>query len=97
MRLARRSFPARGDVASTAMTTPKPKKSALVKRIARVAGAAMKDAEIARATYHEPKFRADVKKDRRGTLSRYKTVQHALRDRAAPDAGATGKAAKKPR
>lgn len=53
--------------------------------------AALRDAELARRTAHDPQFHRDVQQDRRGTLSRYKTVQHALRDRAAPTKPGTQK------
>lgn len=53
----------------------------VIRKIARIARAASTDAELARRTAHSPAFHRDVAKDRRGALSAYKTVQHALRDR----------------
>lgn len=60
-----------------------PKK--LIRKAASILNAAMKDADLARKTVHDPAFQREVQADRRGALSRYKTVQHALRDRAAPE------------
>lgn len=53
----------------------------VIRKIGRIVGAAKKDAELARRTSHSPTFHRDVTADRRGTLSQYRTVQHALRDR----------------
>ena len=58
-----------------------PKKT--IRKVASVVNAALRDAELARRSAHDPQFHRDVQQDRRGTLSRYTTVQHALRDRAA--------------
>lgn len=58
-----------------------PKKS--IRKVASVVSAALRDADLARRSAHDPQFHRDVQQDRRGTLSRYETVQHALRDRAA--------------
>jgi hypothetical protein len=52
-----------------------------VKKIAKVVDAAMKDAARARSQATDPQFRENVQKDRRGELSKFKTVQHALADR----------------
>ena len=60
-----------------------PKK--IIRKVASVVNAAMKDADLARKTSHDPAFHRDVQADRRGTLSRYKTVQQALRDRDAAE------------
>jgi hypothetical protein len=51
------------------------------KKIAKIVDAAMRDASRARSTATDPQFRENVQKDRRGELSKYKTVQHALADR----------------
>jgi hypothetical protein len=51
-----------------------------IKKVARIVDAAMRDGARARAT--DPAFRENVQKDRRGELSKFKTVQHALADRA---------------
>lgn len=74
-----------------------PKK--MIRRAASVLNAAMKDADLARKTAHDPAFRREVQADRRGALSRYKTVQHALRDRAAAEVAAAkpAKPAKAPK
>ena len=58
-----------------------PKKT--IRKVASVVSAALRDADLARRSAHEPQFHRDIRQDRRGTLSRYETVQHALRDRAA--------------
>ncbi|MDQ3399616.1 MAG: hypothetical protein M3470_01265 [Chloroflexota bacterium] len=60
-----------------------PKK--IIGKVASVVSDALRDADVARRSAHDPQFHRDVQKDRRGTLSRYKTVQHALRDRAASE------------
>ncbi|MGH2500556.1 MAG: hypothetical protein ACRDF0_10775 [Candidatus Limnocylindria bacterium] len=52
-----------------------------VRKIARIVDAAMKDADLARKTSSDPRFHRDVTRDRRKTLSSFKTVKHALRDR----------------
>ena len=72
-----------------------------VKKIARIVGEALRDADRARRDASDPAFGKDVRRDRRGTLSRYRTVQHALRDReriekdkAANDTKAAAKGAK---
>ena len=60
-----------------------PKK--IIGKVASVVSDALRDADVARRSAHDPQFHRDVQQDRRGTLSRYKTVQHALRDRAASE------------
>ena len=60
-----------------------PKK--IIGKVASVVSDALRDADVARRSAHDPQFHRDVQKDRRGTLSRYKTVQHALLDRAASE------------
>lgn len=52
-----------------------------LKKIARIVNAAYKDADHARKTSTSPEFRKAVTKDRRGTLSEFRTVKHALADR----------------
>jgi hypothetical protein len=52
-----------------------------LRKIARIVNAAYKDADHARKTSQSPQFRKDVTKDRRETLSEFRTVKHALRDR----------------
>lgn len=52
-----------------------------LRKIARIVNAAYKDADRARKTSQSPEFRTAVNKDRRETLSEFRTVKHALRDR----------------
>jgi hypothetical protein len=52
-----------------------------IRKIARMADAAIRDAELARRAQTSPEFRRKVQADRRGALSEFKTVQHALEDR----------------
>ena len=54
-----------------------------LRKIARIVNAAYKDADRARKTSQTPEFRKAVTKDRRETLSDFRTVKHALKDRAA--------------
>jgi hypothetical protein len=63
-----------------------------LRRVAKIVDAAMRDAARARAT--DPAFRENQQKDRRGELSKFKTVQHALADRARIEKGTASKAAK---
>lgn len=69
-----------------------------LRKLARIVNAAYKDADHARKTSQSPEFRKDVTKDRRETLSEYRTVKHALRDREAiakkGSSGAKGNGAK---
>ncbi|HKY52561.1 MAG TPA: hypothetical protein VJP45_14995 [Candidatus Limnocylindria bacterium] len=52
-----------------------------IKKAAKIVDAAMKDAARARSHATDPQFRENVQKDRRGELSKFKTVQHAIADR----------------
>lgn len=52
-----------------------------IKRVANIVDAAMRDGARARSQSTDPRFRERVKTDRRGELSKFKTVQHALADR----------------
>ena len=52
-----------------------------LKRVAKIVDAAMRDGARARQQATDPQFRENVQKDRRGELSKFKTVQHALADR----------------
>jgi hypothetical protein len=61
-----------------------------LKRVAKIVDAAMRDGARARAT--DPAFRENQQKDRRGELSKFKTVQHALADRERIEKGKTTKA-----
>jgi len=53
-----------------------------LRKIARIVNAAYKDADHARRASQSPEFRKAVTKDRRGALSEFRTVKHALKDRA---------------
>jgi hypothetical protein len=59
----------------------KNKKESALGRIARAIDAAGRDADLARRHANDPQFRRGVQDDRRGTLSRFRTVKHALEDR----------------
>ena len=52
-----------------------------IKKVAKVIDAAMRDGGRARTQASDPQFRQNVQKDRRGELSKFKTVQHAIADR----------------
>jgi hypothetical protein len=58
-----------------------------IKRIAKIVDAAMRDGARARSQATDPAFRENVQKDRRGELSKFKTVQHALADREGIEKG----------
>jgi hypothetical protein len=57
------------------------KKESAVRRIAKAIDAAGRDADLARRSASDPRFRRGVRDDRRRTLSSFRTVQHALEDR----------------
>ena len=61
-----------------------------LKRAVKIVDAAMRDGARARAT--DPAFRENQQKDRRGELSKFKTVQHALADRERIEKSKTAKA-----
>ena len=69
-----------------------PKKA--IRKIAGAISAAISDAETARSSAHDPTFHRALQEDRRGTLSRYQTVQDALRDRAAAEKSSAKSAAR---
>ena len=52
-----------------------------IRRIARSIDAAGRDADLARRSASDPEFRRRIQADRRGTLSSFRTVRHALADR----------------
>jgi hypothetical protein len=52
-----------------------------LKRVVKIVDAAMRDGARARSQSTDPAFRERVQSDRRGELSKFKTVQHALADR----------------
>ena len=60
-----------------------------VRKIARIVGAAMRDADRARKTSADPKWRKEQMADRRGTLRKFETVEHTIQER---DAHAKSKA-----
>jgi hypothetical protein len=66
-----------------------------VRKIAKVIDAAMRDAARARNQATDPQFRANVQKDRRKELSKFKTVQHALADRERIEKAKAAKVKKK--
>lgn len=61
-----------------------------LKKVAKIVDAAMRDGARAQAT--DPAFRENQQKDRRGELSKFKTVQHALADRERIEKSKTTKA-----
>ena len=64
-----------------------------LKRVAKIVDAAMRDGARARSQSTDPGFRDRVQSDRRGELSKFKTVQHALADRERIEKGAATRAA----
>ena len=64
------------------------------RKLARTIAEALRDADRARRSTSDPKFRRGMQTDRRGTLRRFETVEHALEDRAKIE---KAKAAKKKR
>ena len=64
-----------------------------LKRVARIVDAAIRDGARARSQATDPAFRENVQKDRRGELSKFKTVQHALADRERIEQGKATRAA----
>ncbi|HEY7623824.1 MAG TPA: hypothetical protein VIA63_02240 [Candidatus Limnocylindria bacterium] len=59
----------------------KERKEHPIKRIVRAIDAAGRDADLARRSASDPRFREGVRSDRRETLSKFRTVRHALADR----------------
>ena len=64
-------------------------------RIAKTIDAAFRDAGRARDAHTSPQFRKDVQTDRRGTLRKFDTVEHALEDRAKIEKAKAAKSRKK--
>ena len=64
-----------------------------LKRVAKIVDAAIRDGARARSQATDPAFRENVQKDRRGELSKFKTVQHALADRERIEKGKATRAA----
>jgi hypothetical protein len=52
-----------------------------IKRVAKIVDAAMRDGARARSQSTDPAFRERIQSDRRGELSKFKTVLHSLADR----------------
>jgi hypothetical protein len=63
-----------------------------VRKLAKIVGAALRDADRARKTSADPKWRKAQIADRRGTLRKFETVEHALQDREKTKAKARPKA-----
>ena len=57
------------------------KKPNALGRIVDAIDAAGRDADLARRSASDPALRRGIKNDRRGTLSKFTTVKHALADR----------------
>lgn len=66
-----------------------------VKKLAKIVGAAYRDADRARKSASDPKWRKEQMADRRGTLRRFETVEHALQDREKKSAAGAAKGATK--
>lgn len=62
-----------------------------VRKIARIVGEAMRDADRARKTSADPKWRKAQMSDRRGTLRKFETVEHTIQEREAPKTKAKAK------
>jgi hypothetical protein len=52
-----------------------------IKKYVKAIDAALRDADRARKHGMSAEFRKDVQADRRGTLRKFETVEHALQDR----------------
>ena len=65
-----------------------------VRKFAKIVGAAFRDADLARKTSADPKWQMAQMADRRGTLRKFETVEHALQDRDKSARAAKAKAAK---
>lgn len=55
-----------------------------VRKIAKIISAAMRDADRARKSSSDPKWRKQQMTDRRGTLRKFETVEHTIQERDAP-------------
>jgi hypothetical protein len=62
-----------------------------VRKLARIVGAAMRDADRARKSSSDPKWRKEQMSDRRGTLRKFETVEHTIQERDAPKSKAKAK------
>jgi hypothetical protein len=68
-----------------------------IRKVAKIVDAAMRDGARARSQSTDPQFRENVQKNRRGELSKFKTVQHALADRERIERAKAAKAKAKPK
>ena len=70
-----------------------------VRKIAKIVSAAMRDADRARKSSADPKWRKEQMADRRGTLRKFETVEQTIQERdahkAAPKTRDKAKAKKK--
>ena len=66
-----------------------------VRKTIRTIDAAFRDGARARQVHSTPQFRKDVQADRRGTLRKFETVEHALEDRAKIEKAKAAKSRKK--
>jgi len=66
-----------------------------VRRFAKAVDAALRDAHRAREVQGDPAFGRELQKDRRGTLRKFDTVEHALQDREKAAKAKAAKAKKK--
>ena len=66
-----------------------------IKKFAKTVDAALRDAGRAREAHTSPEFRKSVQKDRRSTLRKFDTVEHALQDREKIEKAKAAKSRKK--
>ena len=62
-----------------------------VRKIARIVTEAMRDADRARKSASDPKWRKEQMSDRRSTLRKFETVESTIQERDAPKAKAKPK------
>jgi len=55
-----------------------------VRKIAKIVGAAMRDADRARRVKGDPNWNKAQQADRRGTLRKFETVEHTIQERDVP-------------
>jgi len=65
-----------------------------VRKLAKIVGAAFRDADRARKSSADPNWRKAQMQDRRGTLRKFETVEHALQDREKSKAKVAAKTTK---
>ncbi len=66
-----------------------------IKRTAKTIDAALRDASRARDAHSDPRFDQELQTDRRGTLRKFDTVEHALQDREKIEKAKAAKAKRK--